>query len=44
VTPEPEFRTRQFSYDAYIVPRRAFDSDAEFESLAAAADECWRFR
>jgi len=27
---------------AYIVPQRAFDSDAEFESFAAAGEQRWR--
>jgi hypothetical protein len=27
---------------AYMVPRRAFGSDAEFEEFAAAADQRWR--
>lgn len=29
---------------AYVIPRRAFDSDADFEAFAAAAAERWRER
>ncbi|HEY4070492.1 MAG TPA: YcxB family protein [Sphingomicrobium sp.] len=29
---------------AYIVPRRAFDSDAQFEAFAGAAQERWEVR
>jgi hypothetical protein len=29
---------------AYIIPRRAFDSDADFEAFAAAAREAWEQR
>jgi hypothetical protein len=29
---------------AYVVPRRAFDSDADFEAFAAAAEQRWETR
>lgn len=29
---------------AYIVPRRAFDSDADFEAFTSAATDCWEHR
>ena len=42
------FQNRLFLFltatSAFVVPRRAFQSDTEFETFADEADKCWRSR